>query len=121
MLPRDANDNVYPALHPLDGSLQVVAADSGDPETTVAAIAEAFDAGSKAVAVRVTTSNTAHVRLGGADVEATDEDLPVTSADGWFFLSLEGQAALGGAKPKATHLSICAAGGAVSVQVVEFN
>jgi hypothetical protein len=121
MLPRDANDNAYPALHPLDGSLQVVAADSAEPETTVAVVAEAFDPNSKAVAVKVTTGNTAHVRLGGADVEATDDDLPLISGDGWVYLSLEGQAAAGGSKPNATHLSIRAAGGAVSVQVVEFN
>lgn len=121
MLPRDANDNAYPALHPLDGSLQIVAANSGAPETTVGVVAEAFDPNSKAVAVKVTTPNTAHVRLGGADVEGTATDLPLVSGDGWIYLSLEGQAAAGGTKPRATHLSIFAAGGAVSVQVVEFN
>ncbi len=121
MLPRDANDNAYPALHPLDGSLQSVTANSGAPETTVAVVAEAFDPNSKAVAVKVTTANTAHVRLGGEDVEATADDLPLASTDGWVYLSLDGQAAAGGSKARATHLSVFAAGGAVTLKVVEFN
>lgn len=121
MLPRDANDTPFQALHPLDGSLQTVAADSGAPETTVAGVATPFAASSKAVAVKVIGANTAHVRLGDDEAEATEDDLPLVAGDGWFHLSLYGIGADGSAKPKATHLSVFAAGGAVTVKVVEFN
>lgn len=116
MLPRDASNAPFQALYPLDGSLQTVAADSGDPETTVAGVATPFAVSTKAVAVKVIGVNTAHVRLGDGAAEASEGDLPLVAGDGWFHLSL-----FGDGKPKATHLSVCAAGGAVTVQVVEFN
>jgi len=116
MLPRDASNAPFQALHPLDGSLQTVAADSGAPETTVSGVATPFAASTKAVAVKVIGANTAHIRLGDDEAEATEDDLPLVAGDGWFHLSL-----FGDGKPTATHLSIFAAGGAVTVKVVEFN
>lgn len=121
MLVRDANGHVFQALHPLDGSLQTVAVNSGAPETTVGIVAAAFDEGTKAIAVKAVGSHVAHLRLGQDDAEAEATDFPLVAGDGWIFLSLQGAAADGGAKPRATHLSVCAEGGAVSVQVVEFN
>lgn len=121
MLARDANGHVFQALHPIDGSLQTVAVDSGDPETTVGIVGETFGDGTKAIAVKAVGSNTAHVRLGQDDAEATADDFPLVAGDGWIFFSLQGEAADGGAKPRSTRLSVFAQGGAVSVQVVEFG
>lgn len=115
-LPRDANGNVVQVLQPIDGSLQRVSPVAGDR----ARVALLFAARACAVAVRVRSLGViAHSRLGEATVEAALNDFPLTTEDGWFFISLAGKA--GADKKKITHLSILAETNQAFVDIVELE
>ena len=118
MIARDPHGVPFPALFPVPGLAQsiVLAAD-----TNTGRVATDFKAGTAAIAVRVRTPNVARVRLGDATVVADGTDLPIAKEDGWLFLSLQGLAANGDKLPRAVRLVAIAVGGAVTVDVVEFN
>lgn len=115
-LPRDVNDNVVQVLQPIDGTLQRVSPLSGARERV------ALQSAGRAcvVGVRVRSGGAiAHLRLGEGTVDAALNDFPLTTEDGWFFVSLTGKA--GADRKKITHLSILAESAQAYVDIVELE
>lgn len=115
-LARDANGNVAQALQPIDGSLQRVSPTAGNASrVTLGNPARAC-----VVGVRVRSpGGIGHVRLGDAAVAAAVTDFPLTSDDGWMFISLSGKT--GADKKKVTHLSLYAETLTVQADIVELE
>lgn len=118
MLAKDSTGRSVQALHPLDGGCHTIAPAAG----TAARNATAFKPFTVAIGVRVRSAEKVRVRLGDATVDAIDGDYAISFDDGWVYMSLEGKAASGSDKPKATYLSVKAGAGLTAgVDVQEFN
>ncbi len=115
-LPRDANNNVVQALQPIDGSLQRVSPTVG----SASLVPLGNPTRACVVGVRVRSpGGIGHVRLGDAAVVAAVTDFPLTSDDGWMFISLAGKT--GPDKKKITHLSLFAETLTVQADIVELE
>lgn len=118
MLAKDSTGRSVQVLHPLDGGAQTIT-----PAATAAGRnGTAFKSFTVAVGVRVRSAEKVRVKLGDSTVAAGANDMPISDADGWVYLSLEGKDTTGADKAKATHLSVLAgATSAASVDVIELN
>lgn len=118
MMARDPQGSLFPALYPVPGLAQTItlAADTNKDR-----VANDFKKDTTAIGVRVRTNNVARIRLGDATVEAGATDLPIAKEDGWMFFSLTGLGATADKVARPLRLAAIAVGGAVTVDVVEFN
>lgn len=117
MLAKDSTGRSVQILHPMDDGCQTIAAGSN----AVGRNANAFKSWTVAISVRVRSSGTVRLKLGGNAVTPGANDFILRYEDGPYHMSLEGKDASGTDKVKATYLGVLADSTAASVDVQELN
>ena len=117
MLAKDSTGRSVQILHPMDAGCQTITAGAN----AVAQNANPFKSWTVAISVRVRSSGTVRLRLGGNGVTPVGTDFILRYEDGPYHMSLEGKDATGADKAKATYLGVLADSTAASVDVQELN